>query len=76
MTINVIQHDGRLWYLRLFYNGTFSIASKNDAQIKIYCSRLYIIIIIDILSLGIYEYLLFYPTPATYIVKIVLILDQ
>jgi hypothetical protein len=30
MTINVIQHDDRLWYLRLFYNGTFSIASKND----------------------------------------------
>jgi hypothetical protein len=28
MTINVIQHD-RL-YLRLFYNGAFSIASKND----------------------------------------------
>jgi hypothetical protein len=30
MTINVIQHDDRLRYLRLFYNGTFSIASKND----------------------------------------------
>jgi hypothetical protein len=30
MTINVIQRDDRLWYLRLFYNGTFSIASKND----------------------------------------------
>jgi hypothetical protein len=30
MTFNVIQHDGRLWYLRLFYNGAFSIASKND----------------------------------------------
>jgi hypothetical protein len=30
MTINVIQHDDRLWYLRLFYNGAFSIASKND----------------------------------------------
>jgi hypothetical protein len=30
MTINVIQYDDRLWYLRLFYNGAFSIASKND----------------------------------------------
>jgi hypothetical protein len=30
MTINVIQHDDRLRYLRLFYNGAFSIASKND----------------------------------------------
>jgi hypothetical protein len=25
-----IQHDDRLRYLRLFYNGAFSIASKND----------------------------------------------
>jgi hypothetical protein len=24
MTINVIQHDDGLWYLRLFYNGAFS----------------------------------------------------
>jgi hypothetical protein len=30
MTINVIQRDDRLWYLQLFYNGAFSIASKND----------------------------------------------
>jgi hypothetical protein len=30
MTINVIQHDDRLWYLRLFYNGAFLIVSKND----------------------------------------------
>jgi hypothetical protein len=30
MTINVIQHDDRLLHLRLFYNGAFSIASKND----------------------------------------------
>jgi hypothetical protein len=30
ITINVIQHDGRLLYLRLFYNGAFSIVSKND----------------------------------------------
>jgi hypothetical protein len=30
ITINVIQHDDRLWYLRLFYNGAFSTASKND----------------------------------------------
>jgi hypothetical protein len=30
MTINVIQHDDRLWYLRLFYDGAFSIAWKND----------------------------------------------
>jgi hypothetical protein len=30
MTINVTQHDDRLRYLRLFYNGAFSIASKND----------------------------------------------
>jgi hypothetical protein len=30
MTINVIQHDDRLWYLRLFYNRAFSIASKID----------------------------------------------
>jgi hypothetical protein len=30
MTINVIQHDDRLCYLRLFYNGAFLIASKND----------------------------------------------
>jgi hypothetical protein len=29
ITINVIQHDDRL-HLRLFYNGAFSIASKND----------------------------------------------
>jgi hypothetical protein len=28
MTVNVIQHDKR--YVRLFYNGAFSIASKND----------------------------------------------
>jgi hypothetical protein len=27
---NVIQHDDRLWYLRPFYNGAFSITSKND----------------------------------------------
>jgi hypothetical protein len=30
MTINVIQHDDRLRHLRLFYDGAFSIASKND----------------------------------------------
>jgi hypothetical protein len=30
ITINVIQHDDRLLYLRLFYNGAFSIVSKND----------------------------------------------
>jgi hypothetical protein len=30
MTINVIQHDGRLRHLRLFYNGAFSIVLKND----------------------------------------------
>jgi hypothetical protein len=30
MTINVIQHDDRLLYLRPFYNGAFFIASKND----------------------------------------------
>jgi hypothetical protein len=30
MTINGIQHDDRLGYLRLFYNGAFFIASKND----------------------------------------------
>jgi hypothetical protein len=30
MTINVIQHDDRLLYLRLFYNEAFSIVSKND----------------------------------------------
>jgi hypothetical protein len=30
MIINVIQHDDRLCYLRLFYNGAFSIAPKND----------------------------------------------
>jgi hypothetical protein len=30
ITINVIQHDNRLGYVRLFYNGAFSIASKND----------------------------------------------
>jgi hypothetical protein len=29
-TFNVIQHDDRLWYLRPFYNGAISIASKND----------------------------------------------
>jgi hypothetical protein len=29
-TINVIQHDDRLWYLRLFYNGAFSVVSKHD----------------------------------------------
>jgi hypothetical protein len=28
--INVIQHDDRLLYLRSFYNGAFSIASKHD----------------------------------------------
>jgi hypothetical protein len=28
MTVNVIQHDKR--YVRLFCNGAFSIASKND----------------------------------------------
>jgi hypothetical protein len=28
ITINVIQHDKK--YVRLFYNGAFSIASKND----------------------------------------------
>jgi hypothetical protein len=42
MTINVTQHGDRLRYLRLFYNGAFSIASKNDLTIKIYCSRLYV----------------------------------
>jgi hypothetical protein len=30
MTISVIQHDDRLCYLRPFYNGAFSITSKND----------------------------------------------
>jgi preprotein translocase subunit SecB len=30
MTIKVKQHDDRLWYLRLFYDGAFSIVSKND----------------------------------------------
>jgi hypothetical protein len=30
MTISVIQHDDRLYYLRPFYSGTFSIASKYD----------------------------------------------
>jgi hypothetical protein len=30
MTVDVTQDDDRLWYLRLFYNGAFSIASKND----------------------------------------------
>jgi hypothetical protein len=30
VTINVIQHDDKLWYLRPFYNGAFSIVSKND----------------------------------------------
>jgi hypothetical protein len=30
MTINVIKLDDRLLYLRLFYNGASSIASKND----------------------------------------------
>jgi hypothetical protein len=30
MTINVIQHDDGLRYLRPFYNGAFSIASKHD----------------------------------------------
>jgi hypothetical protein len=28
--MSYIQHDDRLRYLRLFYNGAFSIASKND----------------------------------------------
>jgi hypothetical protein len=28
------QHDDRLSYLRLFYNGSFSIASKNDLDDK------------------------------------------
>jgi hypothetical protein len=30
MTINVIPHDDRLRYLRLFYNGPLSIALKDD----------------------------------------------
>jgi hypothetical protein len=30
ITTNVIQHDDRLWYLRPFYNGAFSIALKHD----------------------------------------------
>jgi hypothetical protein len=30
VSINVIQHDDRLLYLRLFYNGAFSIPSKHD----------------------------------------------
>jgi hypothetical protein len=34
MTINVIQHDDRLFiifiFIRIFYNGASSIASKND----------------------------------------------
>jgi hypothetical protein len=29
-TINVIKIDDRLWYLRPFYNGAFSSASKHD----------------------------------------------
>jgi hypothetical protein len=30
MSINVIQYDDRLWYLRSFYNEAFSIASKHE----------------------------------------------
>jgi hypothetical protein len=30
ITINVLQHDDRLRYLRPFYNGAFSIAAKYD----------------------------------------------
>jgi hypothetical protein len=41
MTINVIQHDNRLLYLQLFYNGGLSIASKMTFTTKIYCSGLY-----------------------------------
>jgi hypothetical protein len=36
MTINVIQHDDRLWYLRPFYNGAFSVVSKHDFDNKFF----------------------------------------
>jgi hypothetical protein len=32
MKINDIQHDDKFWYLRPFYNGVFSIASRNLLQ--------------------------------------------
>jgi hypothetical protein len=46
MTINVIQHDDRL-----FYNGTFSIASKNDLDDQnLLLATVPIIIIHEIIS--------------------------
>jgi hypothetical protein len=39
MTINVIQHDDRLWYLRPFYNGAFSVVSKHDFDDQFFFAR-------------------------------------
>jgi hypothetical protein len=39
MSINVIQHDDRLWYLRPFYNGSFSIVSNHDFDNQFFFAR-------------------------------------
>jgi hypothetical protein len=39
MTINVIQHDDRLWYWRPFYNGAFSIVWKQDFDNQVFFAR-------------------------------------
>jgi hypothetical protein len=39
MTINVILHDDRLRHLRAFYNGAFSIVSKNDFDDQFFFTR-------------------------------------
>jgi hypothetical protein len=36
MTINVVQHDDRLWYLRPFYNGPFSIGQSMTLTTSIF----------------------------------------
>jgi hypothetical protein len=39
VSINVIPHDDRSWYLRPFYNGAFSIASKHDFDDQFFFAR-------------------------------------
>jgi hypothetical protein len=42
MTINVIQHDNRLWYFDGFTVEHFRLRQRMTLTTKIYCSRLYI----------------------------------
>jgi hypothetical protein len=44
MTINVIQHDERLVYYNCFTMEHFQLRRRMTLTIKIYCSRLYLLV--------------------------------